>query len=139
MDLSAALRGESAPPALLAFAHNSILGERRLERFQDMQLLRRVMPAADPARLWTAVRGPELFLRRSRIDPDDWRLSAFEHAHDPQEAHDVFDAKDPRQAALAAELERYRARLLEAHGRERTNGLDEASELERLRSIGYVR
>ena len=138
-DLAPALRGEERAPERQAFSHNSTLGERRLERFADMDVLERVMPAPDPARLWTSVRAGPLFLRRQRVDPDGWRMVAYDHARDPGELHDVFDPKDAIQAALAAELERYQSRLVQAYGRERGGELDEEAALERLRALGYVR
>jgi len=139
VDLAPALRGEAPPPALLAFAHNSTLGAQRLERFADMQVLKRVMPTPDPERLWTAVRGPELFYRRLRLDPEPWRVQVFDHARDPGEEHDLFSATDSAQAAMAAELERYRARLSANYGKSHAGSVDEAEALERLRALGYVR
>ena len=136
-DLSDVLTGNAEPPRQLAFAHNSILGERRLKRFADMDVLRRAMPAADPTRLWTAVRSDELFLRRRRLDPEPWRTEACEWTREQE--RELAPADDATRAALAAELERYQARLVEAQARAASTPLEESEELERLRALGYVR
>jgi hypothetical protein len=104
-----------------------------------MQVLRNVMPTPDPERLWTAVRTRELFYRRRRLEPEPWRVQIFDHERDPQEEHDLFSATDAAHAALAAELERYQARLIANYGKAPGAPIDEAEALERLRALGYVR
>ena len=69
-------------------------------------------------------------------DPETWPEDRIVYSVGGE---DLFDPNDPEHAALAAALESYHARLVEAFDRERKPDMGVEQELELLRSLGYVR
>ena len=78
-------------------------------------------------------------VERVNAGDEHWRTQAFDLAHDPLEAKDVFDAADRRQSTLAGELEAYKRRLVDGYARTQGAERPTGAALEKLRELGYAR
>jgi len=138
VDLAPALRGESPPPELLAFSHTSTLGEERIERFrrEGLELLLSYLPEPDPEWMWVGLRDGDLAFKLRPSEPGVFHTVAYDLAADPAERCDVFDASNPLHAERAAELVRYKERLVRAYSG--SSSLSQEEVLKRLEGLGYV-
>jgi len=139
IDLMPALRGTAAPPAQRAFSHTALWDEHRIRRFAEFPLLQKLLPSVDPEHMSVRVRDGDLVLKLENQLDGSFAFAAFDLAQDPREEDDLYDAQNDLHRRLAAELERYKARLIEGFRRSRSLGREEQDALERLRDIGYVR
>jgi arylsulfatase A-like enzyme len=140
VDLSAAVRGEAAPPRLRAFCHTTLVSPFQLEKLAGMTLRNSVLPRVDPELIWVLVREGELAVKRQRAPDGRWVLEAYDWGADPEERNDLYDPGNGRHAELARLAEAYHARLV-ARYPERESAADVPAEeaLEPLRALGYVR
>ncbi len=71
-----------------------------------------------------------------------WTTQAFDLAADPEANRDVFDAGNPRHAALRDDLLAYKAMLVRTHGQSDEPAIDDSLsdqlEEELLRDLGYI-
>lgn len=138
-DLSPAVRGEAAPPHLVAFSHTTTLIPILLEESRGWSHFRRFFPSTDPELIWVRARDRDRTYHLRSIDGERWGLQVFDLAHDPFERTDLARADDVAQAEMRTTLERYKRRLVEGYARA---GLEERAvedSLEALRGLGYAR
>ncbi len=140
VDLSRALRGEADPPALTAFVHTTTIGEPLRTLFVEggeltpWEAALRLVPREDVALCWVGARAGDLMVKKV-FDGEEWRFEAFDLSVDPREERNRFDPANPRHRELAAELERYRERLIRAATTGQT--VDEADR-RNLEALGYL-
>ncbi len=137
-DLTEAVRGEAAAPALLAFSHTALFTDTVWKRYQRYGALRALIPSQDASFMWVAVRDRDAWHKLRYLD-GEWRRSVFHHEDAARESNDLFDAEDEHHAALTQALLDYKRTLLEARGgpgAEPEVGLE--SQIELLRSLGYI-
>jgi arylsulfatase A-like enzyme len=151
VDLSRVVRGQEAPPELVAFFHTSTLGPNLLEQFagdRDLtgdgridagplapytQVLRRI-PREDVAFAWVGARTGDRVFKKT-FDGSSWRFEAYDLATDPHETRDLFDARDPEHRRMGRALDAYQARLLRGpYSRTRLT----AEDIEKLTALGYL-
>lgn len=136
-DLSHAVRGEEAPPELLAFSHTPLYQPRYWEKFRRYRGLARLFPEQLPELLWVGVRTGDVFAKLRRTDGESWQTAIFDLGTDPGETRDLFDENDEDHRRLVGELRDYKARLVErAYQAEGT--VPRKRSLELLRSLGYI-
>ena len=142
VDLARSLRGQSPAPRLSAFSHSALPSAVQLEALPSCDLRDAYFPEPDPTLLWTALRdGDRYHLLRRDLD-GAWRLEVYDLARDPGLTHDLFEAGDAGQAAVRAQLEEYRASIVERYERAALDPLGNLSveeQTEHLRELGYVR
>ncbi len=152
VDLSSSVRGQDAPPDLTAFFHTEVSPSVPLtDSFTEEELAvwRRDFAVAETMFVdfkaessWVAACQGDLLFKIRRTDGKTWTLEAFDLNKDG-EARDVYDPSDPRHQAIAEELRKYKAELVEAfHDFERSRAVelavDPEERLEALRALGYV-
>lgn len=137
-DLSAALRGETAPPDLLAFSHSTLVGPAEATPNDHYKLS--MFHGEDPGFLWVGVRSGDRFYKRMSLDGLHFETRAFDLVTDPEERRDLFDNQDPADLRMEKLLERYKEALIRAyHDYRRTETPEETeSRLEMLRALGYI-
>lgn len=139
-DLSSAVRGEAAAPALRAFCHTTLVSPFQLEKLAGMTLRDSVLPRVDPELIWVLVRDAELAVKRVRRPDGTWVDEAYDWNADPEERRDLFEPSDARHAELARAVEAYRQRLVAGSGALGAQGeVGEEEALQRLQALGYVR
>jgi arylsulfatase A-like enzyme len=137
-DLSAAVLGRTAPPALRAFSHTTLLDAALETQFQGW-LASRYHTSTEPADMWVSVRDGDLYARLRKLEPDRWGTDLLDMSQvgTPKVA---FDPQNRRHRDLARELEAYKAHLLASYGRPGSEpALDQREAIERLRALGYVK
>lgn len=139
-DLSQALRGAAPAPELVAYAHTSLLAPEEYRRLPGLTLRNTLHPAPDPRYIWTLIRDHDRVYQLRRELSGDWRVQVFDWAADRGETHDLYDPKNPEDAARKQDLLAYKLRLEEGFAREEadTSAAAQQERLERLRSLGYV-
>ncbi len=138
-DLSRALRGQEPPPELVALSHTTTLVPALLEESREWGKFRTFYPATDPELIWVRARDGDRVYKLRNLDGERWGFQVFDLATDPFELVDLARADDARQAAMRAELEAYKRRLVEGYARSRIDERAGDESLERLRELGYAR
>ncbi len=140
VDLAPALRGRAEPPRLTAFVHTTTLGEPLRTLFVEggeltpWEQALRLVPREDVALCWVGARSGDWMFKRT-FDGADWRYEAYDLSVDPRETRDRFDPDDPRHREMAAELDRYRERLIA--GATASEVLDD-EDRRNLEALGYL-
>jgi len=141
VDLSPALRGEEPPPELLAFSHTAVLQGSWVEGAKVFGKLHRLYPRPDAALVWVAIReGDRIFKLQNRGD-EDFEVSLFDLASDPEERHDLFDPGDAHHLEMSERLAAYKSLLVQDWKRRSGQGeqiLPDEEQIELLKSIGYI-
>ena len=140
VDLAPALRGTTPPPDLTAFSHTMLVPHAVYERSAPFTLFRSLFRELDPPGMWVAARHGDLFYRvRSRLGRD-LPPELYDLKADAGLTRDLFDANNPRDTRMVAELAAYKRRLVDAYakGASGRTPLSETEVQERLRSLGYI-
>lgn len=137
VDLSPAVLGRAAPPALRAFSHTTLLGPELVKQFRGW-LVSEYHPSGDPGLMWVSVRDQDLYARLRRLDGGRWGVDLTDLGANVPRAV-AFDQADRRHRELARELEAYKAHLLAAYARRGgESAIGETEARERLRALGYI-
>lgn len=137
-DLSAAIRGEIAPPELLAFSHSTSAGDP--EEYPDHRRYYEIFPGPEPQHMWAAVRTNDLYFKRVSGNGRDFVTQLFDLAVDREQRHDLFDPANRRHRRMEQLLETYKSELNRGyweHLRPRTEEEDQ-ERIEALRALGYL-
>jgi arylsulfatase A-like enzyme len=137
IDLAPAIRGESAPPELLAFSHTALFQEAFWQSKRDYRELAALFPEPLPELMWVAVRERDRFFKLRRLPGQEWSTSLFDLASDPGETRDLYDPDDAQHQEMSKRLGAYKQALVEA-AYESTEVVPRDRALELLRSLGYV-
>lgn len=139
-NLAPVLRGDQAPPELIAFSRTTTISPEQLRESGGLTLFNDYYPRYDPELMWVGARVGDRTYKLRDWGAGDWHLRAFDLASDATEARDVFDADDPEEARVARALEAYRARLVESFLERGRDATIESEEIEdELRAMGYIR
>lgn len=138
-DLARALRGEEAPPRLVAWSHTSTLIPKLRQESREWGHFRRFYPRTDPELIWVRARDGDAVYKLRNLDGMRWGMQVFDLARDPYEQRDLADDRDASQAAMRRELEGYKQRLVDGFEHARLEERAGENALERLRGLGYAR
>lgn len=139
IDLSPTLRGLAAPPSLRALSHTMLLNDI-ITIDQGHTLLGRLFKPEDIEGMWVSMRDGERSYKLARRSAGRWTQEVYDLGSDPRETRNVFDPKDPRDAAAFTELRRYKDALAGSYRLGAgVNDLSRKEQIDRLRSLGYIR
>lgn len=139
VDLSPALRGETAMPHLLAFSHSSLLPDF-MTREKHAAILQH-FPRRDPDLMWVAVRDGDRVYKLTDPNGTGFALHVYDWRTDPEERHDLYDPADPAHAAMLKRLGAYKGELVEAYSYWQAvaeGRVPSERQRELLRSLGYI-
>jgi len=146
VDLSPMLRSADPIPELLAFSHGAMVPDFYYDgdRASSFGPLWKLFPEPSPEYLWVTVRTQDDTFKLVRTD-GAWHMEAFDLERDPNELHNVYDARLAEHAKMKDLLGRYKQRLTEGYRalRESQEGgayedIPDEKKLEILRSLGYI-
>jgi arylsulfatase A-like enzyme len=141
-NLAPALLGRQPFPKLSAFSHTALVPQALLDasRSRGGTRLDALHPDRDPLGMWVSMRDGDMVFKWTRPVRGTFRPSAFDHARDPRETLDVYDAGDPRHREAMERLRAYKQRLVDAfRARPADAGvIDPARRRQLLRSLGYI-
>lgn len=130
VDLSGAILGHEAEPALQAYSHLALFADSFLELTASWKAADLWPPRIDPALIWAQLRSGDSVARLEASRDADASVALEPVFHGPKLA-------DPD--ATLAELHAYRHRLLEARQEHlAAEAVDEEREKELLRRLGYI-
>ena len=137
-DLARALRGKRPAPRLLAFSHNTTLGEQRIRRYErnGYEAVLSIMPAADPRHMRVQVRDLDMIWQGLPQADGGMRVEAYDLARDRSRQNDLFDAGQPEHAEMQRALEQYRGVLIRCFDPEADLPPEEIRA--RLSGLGYI-
>ena len=141
-DLSADLLG-GTEPHLLGYSHTSLIPHGAPPDVFG-PAFEALYPRDDPAFIWVGIRDGERIYKYRNVGDGTFACEVFDHASDPGETRNLYDAEDAEHAAMLARLEEYKAALVADHEARRQagdtgNDLSAEEQLEALKSLGYVR
>lgn len=146
-DLSKYMRPDQQDPEFSAYSHSGMVfpfsGKRYAVQKLMGQYLARYYPASDMVHTWVAIRRGDFVWKYRSLEDQTFIFQAFDVSQDPAESRNLFDATDPQHQEMSTELKRYKDNLVRSY-REWQSApppveLGEREELNRLRSMGYVK
>ena len=148
-DLSKAVLGRAEPPQQLAPSHTTVLAPSvfkqmyQVKHRHDWAMVRHLFPSIDPDLMWVSFRDEDLIYKYRNLDGRNWGFQVFDLSTDGDEAHNLYDEKDPLHRQMATELLSYKKRLRDAYtGRVSRVPADapppDPEEVEMMRSLGYI-
>ena len=146
-DLSKSMGPHQQDPRLLAYSHSGMLFPLSGKRYRVQKLmgqyLARYYPVSDMVYTWVAIRRGDFVWKYRSLEDQRFVFQAFDVGQDPAESRNLFDMQDPRHQEMSTELKRYKEHLVRSY-REWSSApssveINEQEELERLRSMGYVK
>jgi arylsulfatase A-like enzyme len=138
-DLSAAVRGEEPPPALVAYSHTALQKDALWRASQRSRVWQRLHPTQGPESMWVGARRGDLLFQLRRGLDGSWQMRAIDLSAGPGGA-DRFDPEDEHHAEMATALAAYKALLVEDASRALRAELPISDEKNRalLRLLGYI-
>ena len=148
VDLSPALRGESAAPDLTARSHTTVLIRSVFESMQERGARRKwgiaktFFPDEDPRWMWVSIVEGDRIYKWRNLDGERWGMEVFDLATDAAESRNLYDADRPEHREMLGRLLAYKEHLVKSYlrhqGREARRVLPRGDEAESLRSLGYI-
>jgi arylsulfatase A-like enzyme len=139
VDLTAAILGRRAAPALPAFSHTTVVHEQWASHVQHAKQWLKYHEGGSNATPWVALREGDEFFKHRNLDGEKWGTQLFDLARDPRATHDLFDPSNERHRRAASRLLEYQEQLERAREEASVAASTDAEAEERLRALGYVK
>ncbi len=138
VDLSAAVLGRRAAPALEAFSHTTLVSERWAPNVEHAAQWLKYHRGVSNTKSWVALRAGDAFFRHRILDGASWGTEGFDLAADPSASRDRFDRSAAEHGRAEARLLTYQAELERAWKSAPVAPATDAETEARLRALGYL-
>jgi len=143
-NLAQSVRGRAPAPELDAYSHTSVIPDSVYAKMLEpggadtWGARMKLYPQPDIRFSEVAVRRGSLVFKL-RNDGNRLEIAAFDRSVDPSETVNVYDPDDARHRQIAANLRRYKTRLVESVSENPANMAPDPQEAEKqLRALGYL-
>ena len=139
VDLSATLLTGGEGPPLTAYSHTSLVPVPFLKDAATLPVFNNLFPSADVDTMWVSARQGDMVYKLRRLNRRDAPPEAYDYGRDRTEQNNVFDIRLPQHQRILEDLKKYRLELVRGYFRRGPNQVPEKEQIERLRSLGYIR